>query len=185
MFSYEFKINGADDPATPMRVNTCIDSQDANYKNIAVAGWTGFNYEVEEFGYKVDDNKPVFDGSITLTELADDDPVKYPNNGGANGVRFSMDMNAEKLWATTGNHKFAIVARLKDEAKTVMVVHEYPELYVAEVVEGGGQQPDDDPGEQGGATQPTNPGTADVSVIAIASLACVALAGIVIAKKIR
>ncbi len=45
-----------------------------------------------------------------------------------------------------------------------------------------------DPGEQGGETQPTqptNPGTADASVIAIASLACVALAGVVIAKKIR
>jgi hypothetical protein len=34
-------------------------------------------------------------------------------------------------------------------------------------------------------TTPTNPGTADASVIAIAAVACVALAGVVIAKKVR
>ncbi len=33
--------------------------------------------------------------------------------------------------------------------------------------------------------QPSNPGTADASVIAIAAVACVALAGVVVAKKIR
>ena len=38
--------------------------------------------------------------------------------------------------------------------------------------------------EQGGET-PVNPGTAAASVIAIAAVACVALAGVVIAKKVR
>ncbi len=37
----------------------------------------------------------------------------------------------------------------------------------------------------GSSTQPSNPGTADASVIAIAAVACVALAGVVIAKKVR
>jgi hypothetical protein len=36
-----------------------------------------------------------------------------------------------------------------------------------------------------GASEPSNPGTADASVIAIAAVACVALAGVVIAKKVR
>ena len=38
---------------------------------------------------------------------------------------------------------------------------------------------------QGGDTTPTNPGTADASVIAIAAVACIALAGVVVAKKVR
>ena len=33
--------------------------------------------------------------------------------------------------------------------------------------------------------QPSNPGTADASVIAIAAVACIALAGVVVAKKVR
>lgn len=44
----------------------------------------------------------------------------------------------------------------------------------------------ENPGEQQGGEQPgTNPGTADASVIAIAAVACIALAGVVVAKKVR
>ncbi|MBO4868262.1 MAG: hypothetical protein J5585_00965 [Clostridia bacterium] len=38
---------------------------------------------------------------------------------------------------------------------------------------------------EGGEPTPTNPGTADASVIAIAAVACIALAGVVVAKKVR
>ena len=37
--------------------------------------------------------------------------------------------------------------------------------------------------QQGG--EPTNPGTADAAVIAIAAVACIALAGVVVAKKVK
>ncbi len=53
-------------------------------------------------------------------------------------------------------------------------------LKVNAIAEEAGEQP-------GGDTpaDPVNPGTADASVIAVAAVACVALAGVVVAKKVR
>ncbi len=42
----------------------------------------------------------------------------------------------------------------------------------------------DDPGEQPGE-QPGNPGSGDAAIIAIAAVGCIALAGVVVAKKVR
>ena len=43
----------------------------------------------------------------------------------------------------------------------------------------------DTPADPGTTDEPTNPATADASVIAIAAVACVALAGLAIAKKVK
>ena len=62
-------------------------------------------------------------------------------------------------------------------------------VHVVVKTEGGKLLDVNKPGEDGfkvvGTGAAANPGTADAAVIAIAAVACVALAGVVIAKKVR
>ncbi len=77
-----------------------------------------------------------------------------------------------------------IAVTMDTDTKTNSNTQEAPAitLHGAVVEQQGG---DDNPGENPGSDTPVNPGTADASVIAIAAVACVALAGVVIAKKVR
>ena len=206
MFSYDFMVAGDDtvveDPAPAIKM-TCVDSQALDGNILTCAGWTGANYKVVKFGYTVDGKSPVFE-NVELKELADDDPVKNPVNGGPNGVRFSLTLDVSTLGLKSGEHTVAIVAQLNDKDNSVLKIHlaedgaqhgaikfnytaeeeptepgpgeTEPAQTEPEATEPAGQQPQ--------TTEPS-PRTADAAVVAIAAVAAVALAGAFIAKKVR
>lgn len=117
--------------------------------------------DIEDIGYSVDGKDPVFsslvDRSAEVSGAMSSDPAK--TNG------FEVKIAAADLPA--GEHSISVIVKTKggellkvnkDEADTFTFV---------------------------GTGAAANPGTADASVIAIAAVACVALAGVVIAKKVR
>ena len=117
--------------------------------------------DIEDIGYSVDGKDPVFsslvDRSAEVSGVMGSDPAK--TNG------FEVKIAAADLPA--GEHSISVIVKTKggellkvnkDEADTFTFV---------------------------GTGAAANPGTADAAVIAIAAVACVALAGVVIAKKVK
>ncbi len=122
--------------------------------------------DIEDIGYSVDGKDPVFsslvDRSAEVSGVMGSDPAK--TNG------FDVKIAAADLPA--GEHTVSVIVKTKggellkvnkDEADTFTFV-------------GTGSEAEPE-------TQP--PATADAAVIAIAAVACVALAGVVIAKKVK
>ena len=111
-------------PEAPVVWNTCIDNQYMQDDVIYIDGWTGANYELEDLGYRFDKDEPVFgDGCVTVTQLPDDNPVKFPENGGKYAVRFSATLDLWELDVPDGQHRLEIVAKLKDANNSVVSIH--------------------------------------------------------------
>ncbi|MBO4869250.1 MAG: hypothetical protein J5585_06020 [Clostridia bacterium] len=107
-------------PPAPGFVHTLFDAAKVENNTLVNAGgWTGATYPIIRFGFTVDGGDPVFEG-VTLTELADSDPVKQPGNAGQYGVRFSIYRDFKDDGLAAGNHTVVLVAELDDEAKTVL-----------------------------------------------------------------
>ena len=125
-----------------------------------------------DFGYRIDDNEPVFgflqERSQEIVSVMNSDPAK------TNGFNISIDAAD----VPAGEHTIHVVVKTSGGA-VLDVNHQDGGDGYKVVGKGAPTAP-----EQGGET-PVNPGTADASVIAIAAVACVALAGVVIAKKVR
>ena len=88
---------------------------------------------------------------------------------------FGTDENALELTGIDqlgdGTYKMAVLAKYEDGTTEALK----PEFTL---VVGTGENKAEDP-------TPSNPETADTSVIAIAAVACIALAGVVVAKKVK
>ncbi len=109
-----------EDPGEPEFVHTVFDAGKVDNNTLVNAGgWTGGNYPITRFGYIVDGGAPVFAG-VSLTELADSDPVKLPQNAGKYGVRFSAYFDLKDAGLAPGSHTVQLVAEFADDAKTVL-----------------------------------------------------------------
>lgn len=109
-----------EDPGEPEFVHTVFDAGKVDNDTLVNAGgWTGGNYPITRFGYIVDGGAPVFAG-VSLTELADSDPVKLPQNAGKYGVRFSAYFDLKDAGLAPGRHTVQLVAEFADDAKTVL-----------------------------------------------------------------
>ena len=139
-----------------------LDNFSAEGNEFWARGWVIIaDDDIEDIGYSVDGKDPVFsslvDRSAEVSGVMGSDPAK--TNG------FEVKIAAADLPA--GEHSISVIVKTKggellkvnkDEADTFTFV---------------------------GTGAAANPGTADAAVIAIAAVACVALAGVVIAKKVR
>ena len=124
-YTYKFTVAPDGSAESAYIVNTFVDDQYMTEDGvITVVGWTGANYEIEDIGYKIDSFEPVFgDGSVTVIQLQDNDPVKEKGNAGKYGVRFTAEIDTETFDLPDGMHRLELVAKIKDENSTVLSIH--------------------------------------------------------------
>ncbi len=132
--------------------------------NFQIRGWCIIDGDtIADIGYRVDDNAPVFSSleerSNEIVSVMHSDPAK--TNG------FNVQIAANELPA--GEHVIHVVVKTA-----------------------GGEFLDVNDGENDGfkvvGTKPVdepNPPSGDAAIIAIATIGCIALAGVVVAKKVR
>ena len=158
-----FKVVGTGE--TSAYVKQCIfDVADTEGPDYRFFGWVVIEGDtIADIGYRIDDSKPVFsslkDRSAEVSGAIGSDPAK--TNG------FDVLLSEGEL--AEGSHVLHVVVKTK-----------------------GGKLLDVNQGDIDGygiigtkpATQ-TNPPSGDAAIIAIAAVACIALAGVVVAKKVR
>lgn len=125
---------------------------------INVRGWAFLSTAITGFAYTIDGNN-----AVSSADYIQDRPdVKGQIDQTAEGFNFDIDVsNVGK-----GAHTIKIFA-VDANGELVDTTFELPFTQEKE------------------AATPENPGTADASVIAVAAVACVALAGVVVAKKAK
>ena len=134
----------------------------AEIDTFTIRGWAGLiDGTVAVWGYKINEGAPVFDESFTK-------PTEQPVIDAGGDSRFEIVVPVNKATAPT-----LITAVAKDEAGNV---YDFIEFSLNGQYEGA-------PAEQ--PSEPSNPGSGDAAIIAIAAVGCVALAGVVVAKKVR
>ena len=132
----------------------------ADIETFTIRGWAGLiDGTVAVWGYKINEGAPVFDESFTK-------PTEDPVIAAGGDSRFEIVVPVNKPTAPT-----LITAVAKDEAGNV---YDFIEFSLNGQYEGA-------PAEQPGEPAPTG----DVAIIAIAAVGCVALAGVVVAKKVK
>ena len=125
---------------------------------INVRGWAFLSTAITGFAYTIDGNN-----AVSSADYIQDRPdVKGQIDQTAEGFNFDIDVsNVGK-----GAHTIKIFA-VDANGELVDTTFELPFTQEKE------------------AAAPENPGTADASVIAVTAVACVALAGVVVAKKVK
>ena len=125
---------------------------------INVRGWAFLSTAITGFAYTIDGNS-----AVSSADYIQDRPdVKDAIDQTAEGFNFDIDVsNVGK-----GAHTIKIFV-VDANGELVDTTFELPFTQEKE------------------AAAPENPGTADASVIAVAAVACVALAGVVVAKKVK
>ena len=144
---------------------------DAEISKLRVRGWAHIDEStIAAFGYKVDDGEGVFSADF-IFDRADVQNAFQVTADVANGFDITLDLaNVGK-----GAHTITILVKAADGD-----VIDVTDFQVTQQLEGDGS------GDVSGTAAPaTNPTTADASVIAIAAVAVVALAGVVVAKKVK
>lgn len=128
-------------------------------------GWARIdNGTIDVFGYRIDDGEPVFDEAFQFDR---EDVWSY--FGVDKSVANGFDITADISKVPAGEHQITFVVKASDGRVFDMAHLDFTSTYEGE------PEP----------TQPVNPGTADASVIAGAAVACLALAGVVISKKVK
>ena len=145
---------------------------DAEITKLRVRGWAHVDEStIAAFGYKVDDGEGVFSADY-IFDRPDVQAAFQVAADVANGFDITLDLaNVGK-----GAHTITILVKAADGD-----VIEVTDFQVTQQLEGDGS------GDVSGTPAPvtTNPTTGDAAVIAIAAVAVVALAGVVVAKKVK
>ena len=128
---------------------------------VELRGWAHISTTISGFAYTIDDGK-----AVKSADFIEDRPdVKGAIHADANGFYFKVDVsNVGK-----GAHTIKIYA-IDANGELVDTLFACP--FTQEKEATGGQPA-------------TNPATADAAIIAVAAVACIALAGVVIAKKVK
>lgn len=126
---------------------------------IGFRGWAYISTKLTGFGYSIDGGKVV--KSADFIEQRDD--VVSNIHADANGFHFNVDVSNIGV----GDHTIKIFA-IDTSGNAVDTTFECTFTQ-----------------EREPTGEPVNPGTADAAVIAVAAVACIALAGVVIAKKVK
>jgi hypothetical protein len=149
-----------EEPAGSSLLNKCFDEGYAADGVGRAKGWAHIaNGTIGEFGYRIDDGKNVFDASYAASR-----PDVQEAFGVDATVADGFEMTIDISKVAKGDHTITFVVKASDGNVFDMGSYDFTSTY---------EGPDE------------NPGTADASVIAIATVACIALAGVVIAKKVR
>ena len=159
-------VNDAETPLFDGYNADLSNSIDEQVTALRVRGWGFFTdgSEIEQFGYRIDDGEAVIvDGAAFVDE------VIIPILNQPSVLRY--DFRADVSNVGVGQHTFTVVIKAKDGTIADMT----PSFTFNQQLHATGAivPPDD------------NPGTADAAVIAIAAVACIALAGVVVAKKVK
>ena len=158
-----FKVIGTGE--TSAYVKQCIfDVADTEGPDYRFYGWVLIEGDtIADIGYRIDDNKPVFsslkDRSAEVSGVIGSDPAK--TNG------FDVLLNESDI--AEGTHVLHVVVKTKG-GKLLDVNQGDVDGYRVVGTKTGGQ---------------SNPPSGDAAIIAIATVACIALAGVVVAKKVR
>ena len=141
-----------------------FDVVNLNGPTIQIVGWAIVAEDtLVDFGYRVDDNEPVFsclqERSVEIVSVMGSDLDK--TNG------FNLTINESDL--PEGEHVIHIVA--KTGSGVLLDVNQDGSDGFTVL----GTKPADQP----------NPPSGDAAIIAIATIGCIALAGVVVAKKVR
>ena len=137
---------------------------EAEVQTIRVRGWAHVDDStIAAFGYKVDDGEPVISADY-IFDRADVQAAFGVTADVANG----FDITADVSNVGSGRHSFSMLVKTADGD-----VIEVDSFAFTQQLEGGS-----DP-------QPSNPPSGDAAIIAIAAVGCIALAGVVVAKKVK
>ena len=147
-------------------------------------GWHSTEVEggIVEFGYRYGDvtvlGSPKFyhDNSNDAGK-ADNDTIASQCGGVGESVRFRIEVPVLK-----GEQEVVAVVKLADGTVEDMWTVKYSAENGRTLADITPKADDPAPADP---TPADNPGTADASVIAIAAVACIALAGVVVAKKVK
>ena len=140
---------------------------DAEIQTIRVRGWAHVDDStIAAFGYRIDEGDDVISADY-IFDRADVQAYFGVTADVANG--FDMTVNVANIGK--GTHTLTMVVKTADG--TVLDVDSFS---FTQQLEGGSQE---DPGA------PANPGSGDAAIIAIAAVGCIALAGVVVAKKVK
>ena len=149
-----------EEPAGSSLLNKCFDEGYAADGVGRARGWAHIaNGTIGEFGYRRDDVNNVFDASYAASR-----PDVQTAFGVDATVADGFEMTIDISKVAKGDHTITFVVKASDGNVFDMGSYDFTSTY-------------EGPAE--------NPATADASVIAIAAVACIALAGVVIAKKVK
>ncbi len=148
---------------------------DAGKEGVVFRGWVGATAEIKGFSYSINGGEKTTDA--TFTQAAEAAVVTAANGTGATvASRFNV-----KVPLAAGSQMVRIFVEYTDGTAdnfwaceaTVGDATEYTDNGTTEI------------GDGSGSTDDKNPATADVAVVVIATVATVALAGVVVSKKVR
>ncbi len=111
-------VNNADVTATDNKIDIAAGTDRVN---IGIRGWVGFSQAIKSFGYRIDDEDPVFSNDFTMSFENDDDKTAIGNAGGENALRFKILVPALDL--SDGEHEIAFLAQLKDGKKVIIATY--------------------------------------------------------------
>ncbi len=160
-------VNNAETPLFDGYNQELANSVNEELTSLRVRGWGFFNdnSDIEEFGYRIDNGTEVIvSGAAFLDEVI----IPILNMSSVRRFDFSADVsNVGK-----GEHTFTIVIKAQDGTVADLI----PSFKFVQQKEASSEQPSD-PGEPAP--------TSDAAIIAIAAVGCIALAGVVVAKKVK
>ena len=111
-------VNNADATAADNKIDIAAGTDRVN---IGIRGWVGFSQAIKSFGYRIDDEDPVFSNDFTMSFENDDDKTAIGNAGGENALRFKILVPALDL--SDGEHEIAFLAQLKDGKKVIIATY--------------------------------------------------------------
>ncbi len=160
-----FKVVGTGNASASAFVKQCnYDVTDNEGPDYRFYGWVIIEGDtIDDIGYRIDDNKPVFsslkDRSGEVSAVLGSDPAK--TNG--------FDVLLSESDIAEGTHVLHVVVKTKG-GQLLDVNQGDVDGYSVVGTKAGGQ---------------SNPPSGDAAIIAIATIGCIALAGVVVAKKVR
>ncbi len=160
-------VNNAETPLFDGYNQELANGVNEELTSLRVRGWGFFNdnSDIEEFGYRIDDGTEVI---VSGAAFLDEAIIPILNMSSVRRFDFSADVsNVGK-----GEHTFTIVIKAQDGT----VADLSPSFKFVQQKEASSEQPSD-PGEPAP--------TSDAAIIAIAAVGCIALAGVVVAKKVK
>ena len=111
-------VNNADATAADNKIDIAAGTDRVN---IGIRGWVGFSQAIKSFGYRIDDEDPVFSNDFTMSFENDDDKTAIGNAGGENALRFKILVPALDL--EDGEHQISFLVELADGKKVILATY--------------------------------------------------------------
>lgn len=138
-------------------------------------GWVGAKKEIKGFSYSINGGEAVTDATFTVAAEA-----AVVNDAKSKGGDFASRYKV-KVPLAAGTQMVRVIVDYADGTSETFWACEATRGTATEYTDNGATEI----GDGSGSTDDKNPATADVAVVVIATVATVALAGVVVSKKVR